>query len=118
MLNAAVNDEQKADHANSLSLLLTRAGCPIARWVGDLALAERYIDLLFDCATRHGLAVTQAFAKAFRGILFIERGDLRNGVPMLREGFGDFGAAVAGYRVLSFLGDLAEALGRAGQVAE
>ncbi len=37
---------------------------------------------------------------------------------MLREGFGDFGAAVAGYRVLSFLVDLAEALGRAGQVAD
>jgi hypothetical protein len=32
------------------------AACPIALFVGDLAAAEHYIEMLLDHSTRHALA--------------------------------------------------------------
>ena len=113
-----IEDARAEDHPILLCHAAGYAGCPIALWVGDLRLAERYIDLLLDYATSHGLALWCAFGKAYRGMLLVRQGDLAGGLPLLREGFDSFGPAFAGYRVLMFLGELAEALGRSGRPAE
>jgi hypothetical protein len=116
--NGAVEEARATDHAISLCRSLARAGCPIALWVGDLELTEVYIDLLLYHSRRHGLALWHSFGKAYRGVLLIRRGNLRSGLPLLRGGFDEFGAAIAGYRVLMFLGELALGLRSAGQLSE
>jgi hypothetical protein len=80
--------------------------------------AEHYTDLLRDSSARHGLSLWRAFGKAFQGVVLIKRGDPQSGIPLLRGGVDDFGAAFAGYRNGSLYGELAAALGRAGQVSE
>lgn len=115
---SVVAEARAAEHAILLCRAVANAGCPIALWVGNLDLAEHNIDLLLGVSIRHGLALWRAFGKAYRGTLLIRRGDLAEGLPLLRGGFDEFGTAFAGRRVLVFLGELALALGRAGQPSE
>jgi len=118
VVKSLVEQARTAGHANSLCHSLAIAGCPIALWTGDLDLAEHYTDLLRDSSARHGLSLWRAFGKAFQGVVLIKRGDPQSGIPLLRGGVDDFGAAFAGYRNGSLYGELAAALGRAGQVSE
>jgi predicted ATPase/DNA-binding winged helix-turn-helix (wHTH) protein len=106
------------DHANSLCQALGYTACPIALWVGDLDLAERYIAHLLETARRHELTLWNAVGRAHRGVHLIKRGDLRAGLPELRAAFEECRVVPAGYRVLMFIAELPEALGRAGQVSE
>jgi len=106
------------DHANSLCQALGYAACPIALWVGDLDLAERYISRLLETARRHELTLWNAVGRAHRGVRLIKRGDLRAGLPELRAAFEECRVVPAGYRVLMFIAELPEALGRAGQISE
>ena len=52
------------------------AACPIALWVGDLAAAEHYVEMLLDHSTRHALARWRAFGLGYQGVLAIQRGDV------------------------------------------
>jgi predicted ATPase len=113
-----VERARAADHANSLCQALARAACPIALWVGDLDLAERNIGLLRDYSTRHALTAWRAYERTYQGVLSIKRGDLLGGIALLRAGFNELDAAFSGYRLCMFLGELAEALGHVGQIAE
>jgi hypothetical protein len=58
-------DARATDHAISLGLALALAACPIALWVGDLAAAEHYVEMLLDHSTRHGLARWRAFGRSY-----------------------------------------------------
>ena len=44
----SIADGRAANHANSLCYALSQAACPIALSVGDLAAAERYVEMLLD----------------------------------------------------------------------
>jgi predicted ATPase/DNA-binding winged helix-turn-helix (wHTH) protein len=117
----ATKAARAADRAATLCRALARAECPIALWVGNLDLAEYCIDLLIDEATRYGLTIRRSFGDAYRGMLLVRRGDLRAGLPLLRGSFDELeklGATTVAYRVFMFLGELAAALGRAGQLSE
>jgi predicted ATPase len=92
------------------------AACPIALWVGDLAAADHYGEMLLDHSTRHALARWRVFGRCHQGVLAIQRGDLSIGLRLLRAGLGEPGAAGSAPRLFTFL--IAEALGRAGQIAE
>jgi hypothetical protein len=114
----ATEDARAADRAITLCRSLSRAACPVALWVGNLNLAEYYIDLLIDEATRYGLTVRRAFGNAYRGMLFVKRGDVSTGLPLLRGSFDELeelGVTAVAYRIFMFLGELAAALGGAGQ---
>jgi predicted ATPase/DNA-binding winged helix-turn-helix (wHTH) protein len=113
-----LDDARAEDHLVLFCHAAGYAGCPIALWVGDLQLAERTIALLLEYGTRHGLAVYRAYGNAYRGMLLVRQGDLADGLRLLREGFDSFWPAFVGYRVLMFLGELAEALGHDGRPAE
>jgi len=89
--------------ANSLGYALALAACPIALLVGDLAAAEHYAGMPLDHSTRHALVLWHAFGRSYQGALAVKRGDVVTGLRLLRAGF-------------AFL--MAEALGRAGQIAD
>jgi predicted ATPase/DNA-binding winged helix-turn-helix (wHTH) protein len=118
MAERLVEREKAQNHANSLCSSLALGACPIALWTGNLHLAEQYIEVLHETSKRHGLTLWHALARAYRGVLLIKRGNLRVGLPQLRAAFEECWAAPTGYRVLIFIAELPEALGRAGQTLE
>jgi predicted ATPase len=113
-----IDDARAANHASSLCYALALAACPIALWTGDLTAAESYVGMLLDRSTRHALAVWHAFALCHQAALAIKRGDLNTGLRLLRAGFDDRGGANTAFRFSHFLGEMAEALGRAGRIAD
>jgi len=112
----SVADAGETDHAISLGLALALAACPIALITGDLTAAEHYVGMLVDHSARHELARWHAFGHSYQGALLIQRGDLSAGLRLLRAGFDEPGAAGSIPRFFTFL--MAEALGRAGQIAD
>ncbi|HKM72583.1 MAG TPA: winged helix-turn-helix domain-containing protein [Stellaceae bacterium] len=112
----SVAEARATDHAISVCVALVVAACPIALWVGDLAAAEHYVEMLLDYSTRHALAHWHALGCSYQGVLVIQRGDLSAGLQLLRAAFDEPGAAGSVPRLFTFL--LAEALGRAGQIAD
>jgi hypothetical protein len=115
---SSVEDAQAANHAISLCYALTFAAFVIAFWVGDLAAAEHYLGMLLDHSTRHALGLFHALGRSHRGMLIIKRGDVIAGLGLLRAGLDEFGKDRVAARSLIFLGEMAEALGRAGKIAD
>jgi predicted ATPase len=115
---SSVEAAQAANHAISLCYALAYAACPIAFWVGDLAAAEHYVGMLLDHSTRHALARWRALGRGHRGLLTIKRGDVIAGLGLLRAGLDESGKERAAARSLIFLTEMAEALGRAGEIAD
>ena len=116
MAECSVADARAIDHAITLGLALAMAACPTALLIGDLAAAEGYVNMLLDHSRRHSLARWRAFAHGYQGVLLIQRGDLDGGLRLLRTAFDEPGSAGAVPRF--FTSRMAEALGRAGQVAD
>jgi predicted ATPase len=112
---ASIEDAKATGHALSLAYALTVAACPIALLLGDLAAVERYLDVLAGQSTRHALRLWGAFGDCVRGVLLIKRGDAEDGLGLLRAGFAELGAA-GSVRFIRF--QVAEALGRAGEIEE
>ncbi len=50
MLREAMKAAQRSDHWYSMYYVLCFAGCPLALWVGDLALAQHYLDMTVNRA--------------------------------------------------------------------
>jgi predicted ATPase/DNA-binding winged helix-turn-helix (wHTH) protein len=113
---STVVDARATDHAISLGLALALAACPIALFTGDLAAAEHYVEMLLDHSARHELARWHAFGRSYQGALLFQRGDLSGGLRLLRAGFDEPGATGSIPRFFTF--PMAEALGRAGQIAD
>jgi predicted ATPase len=111
----SIEGARATNHAVSLGRALALGGCPIALWVGDRAAAEHYVEMLLDLSTRHALARWRAFGLGHQGVLVIQRGDLGLGLRLLRAAFDESGGAGSAQRFFTFV--MAEALGRAGQVA-
>jgi predicted ATPase len=114
---SSIRDARAANHVTSLCYALAHAACPIALWTGDLTAAESYVGTLLDHSIRHALAVHHTLGLCHRRVLAVKRGDVASGLRLLRAGFDDLGEANAVFR-FPFLGEIAEALGRAGQTAD
>src|SRR6202171_213701 len=56
-LECHVVDRRASDHPVSLAAALLQSACPVALFVGDLTLAERYVKALMDLSARHALAL-------------------------------------------------------------
>ncbi|HZC98596.1 MAG TPA: winged helix-turn-helix domain-containing protein, partial [Bradyrhizobium sp.] len=114
---SSIQDARAANHVTSLCFALAHAACPIALWTGDLTAAESYVDTLLDQSIRqHVLAVHHVLGLCHQRVLAVKRGDV-SGLRLLRAGFDDLGEANAMFR-FPFLSEMAEALGRAGQIAD
>jgi hypothetical protein len=113
---SSVADARATHHAISLGLTLALAACPIALFRGDLAASEHYVEMLLDHSTTHALARWRAWGRSYQGVLVIQRDDLGTGIRLLRAAFDEPAAAGSVPRLFTFL--MAEALGRAGQIAD
>jgi len=105
----------EANHALTLCNALAKA-CPVALFVGDLEAAERYVTMLQDHAARNALASWQAEAQCFRSVLMIRRGDVPPGANALGTALEELREIRFALRYIELLGELAELLGRAGEV--
>jgi predicted ATPase len=112
----SVAEARATDHASSLGGALALAACPIALWVGDLAAAEHYVEMLLDYSTRHAQARWHILGRCYRGMLVIQRGDVTTGLGLLRAAFAEPAAVGSVPRLFKFF--MAATLGRAGQIAE
>ncbi|MGH7125415.1 MAG: hypothetical protein ACREFI_13655, partial [Stellaceae bacterium] len=102
----------------SLCQVLVQAACPVALFLGDLAMADRYVTMLLDHSARQALGFWQAFGRGFHGVLVIKRGDVAEGLALLAAALGDFRQIQFGVLYGLFLSEFAEALGRVGRAAE
>jgi predicted ATPase len=117
-VQSTVDDARALDHDVSLCLALCEAACPVALFTGDLAAAESYVAMLLDSSAAHALPVWSSWGHRFRGTLLIRNGDFDTGLRLLRTALAQPPGAVFQPRFTCFLRELAEGLGRAGQIAE
>jgi predicted ATPase/DNA-binding winged helix-turn-helix (wHTH) protein len=103
-------------HAISLSHALAVAACPVALWIGDLAAAQHYVEMLRDNATRHALPRWHVFGRCYQGMVVTQRGDVDAGLRLLRAAFDEPAAAGSARRLLVFL--ISAASGHVGQIAD
>ncbi len=114
---STVDDARALDHAVSLCFALCEAACPVALFTGDLAAAESYVAMLFDRSAAHALPVWRAGGGRLHGALLIRNGDFDSGLRLLRTALAQPSEA-SFHRFTWFFGQLAEGLGRAGQIAQ
>jgi predicted ATPase len=113
----AVADAEALAHPATLCYALSHGGCLVALWVGNLAAAERYTEMLLDHSRKHGFAVWNDFASRLKGVLLVKTGDLDGGSPLLGAGH-EITERNADLWFLTGLGQMAEALGQAGRFAD
>jgi predicted ATPase/DNA-binding winged helix-turn-helix (wHTH) protein len=112
-VQSAVDDAEALADPATLCYALSHGGCLVALWVGNLAAAERYAEMLLDHSRKHGFAVWNDFASRLKGIVRVKTGDLDGGSPLLRASEPN-----ADLWFLTGLGQMAEALGEAGRFAD
>jgi len=105
------------EHATSLCYALAIAACPISLLMSDLELAGYYVERLLEVSSTRGLARWHSFGRSFEGLLVMRRGDLENGLRLLRAGLDELGQAASALLWLIKL-FRAEALTRAGRVSD
>jgi predicted ATPase len=114
----AVQHALEANHAISTCNVLARAACPIALWMGDFALADRHVRILLDHARRYTFPLWRELACMFEALLAVSRGDVVGGLRLLRARFDELGESLPALDRVKFQSDIAETLGRAGQIAD
>jgi predicted ATPase/DNA-binding winged helix-turn-helix (wHTH) protein len=112
-----IEEASELGHALSLGSVLGQGACPVAFFCGDLAAAERYVAMLLDHATRHGLLVWETWAACFAALLRIHRGEVADGVRTLAGQLERAGENRKLPRYIILIGAFAACLGRAGEVA-
>ncbi|MBV8456599.1 MAG: hypothetical protein JO122_08290, partial [Acetobacteraceae bacterium] len=111
-------EEGRAANAVSMCYALALGACPVGLWIGDTGWTERCASLLMDYSIRHALPTWRVLGLCFQGALLIQRGDAAGGLRMLHTGFDEAGEGLFAMNHLMFRGEMAEGLGRAGQVAD
>src|SRR5262249_21127349 len=112
-----IEEGNAVGHALSFCSVLGLGACPVAFWAGDLDAAERYGAMLLDHTERHPIRPWHVWAGCFIGLVTAKRGDIANGLQILRRGFEQAGEARFLPRFLLLFGELAVCLGAAGEVA-
>ena len=105
------------NHTLSLCNALALAACPIALLAGELSAAERFIAMLLDHAERHALDVWHAHGRCFEGDLLRQRGDVDDGLQLLRVAIDELREARFVQYHTAFLRALAQGFAAAGRVA-
>jgi predicted ATPase/DNA-binding winged helix-turn-helix (wHTH) protein len=117
LVKSIVDGAASGNDTLTLCQVLVHAACPVALFVGDRALVERYVSMLIDNAAE-GLGFWQGWGRCFRGVLLIERGDLDGGLAELEAALAEFREIQYGVYYIVFQSEFASALGRAGNIAE
>jgi predicted ATPase/DNA-binding winged helix-turn-helix (wHTH) protein len=105
-------------HHVSLNNALSYA-CPIFYWSGRYEECARFVTMLEDNVARHGLVVRRPVARFYRAALSCVTGrPSQEGLERLRAAIADFRSINHLARMPYYLGVLAEALARCGQLKE
>jgi len=107
----SVEDARAIDLAVGVCYALEIASL-VSIWSGDLVATERYVTELLDYSARHALAAWHRPAQCYDGVRLIKRGELGEGLELLRTGLDD----VPYFPFM--LGTLAQGLTAAGHVAQ
>jgi len=117
-VQSAVGDAEALADPATLCYALSHGGCLLALWVGNLAAAERYAEILLDHSRKHGFAPWNDFASRLRGVVLVSTGDLDGGSPLLRAGLDEITDPNSGLWFLTGLSQMAEAQGHVGRFAD
>jgi len=109
-----VEDARAIDHALSLCNALEAASL-VALWNGDLAAMEGSVATLLDHSARHALAVRHRGARCLNGALLIKRGEVGDGVELLRTALDELRETGFVPYYVFLLGTLAQGLAGIGQ---
>jgi predicted ATPase/DNA-binding winged helix-turn-helix (wHTH) protein len=113
-----IEEGRASGHALTFCSVLGQAACPIAFLAGDLDAADRYCAALLDHTERHPIRLWHLWARCFKGMVMVKRGDIAAGLEVLRSELGQAGEARFLPRFLLPHGELAACLGEAGEVAQ
>ncbi len=114
----SIEEAQATGHALSLCTALALAACPIALWVGNLAMAAKYARELLDHSRRHYLPLWNAYGSGFHSVVAIRTGHSDTGSPTSDITLGELPAQNITFRFLTGLIELAGALTDAGRIVE
>ena len=117
-VQSAVGDAEALGDPATLCYALCHGGCLVALWVGNLAAAERYAEMLLDHSRKHGFAIWNDFASRLKGVVLVKTGDFDGGSPLLCAGLHEITEPNSNLWFLTALSQMAEALGHAGRVAD
>jgi predicted ATPase len=117
-VECGVVDARASDHPVSLSNIRIQSACPIALFVGDLIMAERYVKAIMDLSARHGVELWNVVGRCFAGVLLVKRGDVGAGLELLRTALACVPQNAFSLLYTPFLAEIADALGRDGRPAE
>ncbi len=109
---------EQVPHPVSLCLALFVGAGFIARWVGDLATAERLGAELIAQTEKHSFGPYHTFGLALNGIFTARRGDPATGAKLLGDALDRLHKAKYYIYHAMFLTDLAEVLSSAGRIGE
>jgi predicted ATPase len=87
-------------------------------YCGDLVAADRYVTALLDSSARHALAARHRGARCFDGARLIKRGEVGEGLELLRTAIDELRRTSFGPYYPVMLGTLAQGLAGAGHVAQ
>jgi predicted ATPase/DNA-binding winged helix-turn-helix (wHTH) protein len=114
----SIEEARATGHALSLCTALALAACPIALWVGNLAMAANYARQLLEHSRRHYLPLWNAYGSGFHGVVTIRTGHRDTGSPTPDITLGEFAGPNVTFRFLTGLIELAGALTDAGRIVE
>jgi predicted ATPase len=115
---STVEDALAIDHPGSVLTALFHTACPVALLAGDLLAADGFVRMLLDFSVKHGVDGGNAVSQSFKGVLLIRRDDIVVGLQELRRALASLPKTAFHLNYVQFLAELAQALGRAGEVAK
>ena len=118
VIESTVEEARAIGHVLTFCNVLGQGACPVALWSGDLTAVDGYLDMLLEQSASHTLGLWHAWGQCFRGIVLIRRGDNKAGLHALRSVLAEVPEIRSLPRYLGLLGELATAMGRAGEVAQ
>jgi hypothetical protein len=114
----SIGEAQATGHTLSLCYALAFGACQAALWVGNLAAAGRYSEILLDHSRKHGLPLLSAFGSLLQAVIVTKGGDLEAGLRLLPGGLAEIAEPNFKFRFLPGLSELAEGLALTGRIAE
>ena len=114
---AAVADARRLGHLRSLTISLTN-GATMLSFLGDDAALEGWIDQVVAVTTEQGFPVWRAAGTIYSGWIKVKKGDIAEGISLLRSGSSAYRATGAEAWTPHFFALLAGACEIAGQIEE
>jgi len=117
LVEQMIADAQALDHTLTLGAVVCDAACFIALWVGDMALAARYTDML-KAHTSPAYRGWHSLGDAFEGEILIRQGRAEEGVGRLEHAIQSLRAGPFCIYNAAIEGVLAEGLLACGQIGD